>query len=67
MKLGDLVQVKNGLHGWGSPGIIIKIDTEWKCPVAPENDDSLTIHILDVNGEMTAWYNWQVEVINETE
>ena len=67
MKLGDLVQVKGGLTGWGSPGIIIKINTEWRCPAAPDNDDSLTIHILDSIGQKTVWYDWQVEVISETE
>lgn len=67
MKPGDLVQVKDGLHGWGSPGIIIKIDKEWRCPVAPENDNSLTVHILSLSGEVLAWYDWQLEVISEVE
>ena len=62
MKLGDLVQVKGGLHGWGSPGIIIKIDREWFTE-AP--DQSLTVHILGLAGEIHTWYDWQLEVVSE--
>ena len=65
IKLGDLVQVKDGLYGWGSPGVVIKIDQGWKCPVYPKDDESLTIHILGLTMEVHTWYDFQLEVISE--
>ena len=62
MTVGDLVRVKAALHGWGSKGIVIKIDREYLTE-AP--DKSLTVHILGLSGKLYTWYDWQLEVINE--
>ena len=64
MKLGDLVQVRGGLYDWASPGIIIRIDREW---MSEADDQSLTIHILGMTGEIHTWWDWQLEVISEAE
>lgn len=63
MKLGDLVQVRGGLYGWASPGIIIRIDREWRTEA---DDQSLTIHILGMTGEIHTWWDWQLETISES-
>ena len=62
MKAGDLVHVRGGLYGWGSPGIVIRIDREW---LTEAGDLSLTIHILGMTGEIHTWWDWQLEVISE--
>ena len=62
MKVGDLVQVRDGLPGWGSPGVIIRINEDWPC----EDDDlCLTVHILGMGGEIHVWYDFQLEVISD--
>ncbi len=66
MKLGDFVQTDGGLAGWGSPGIIIKIDDLTPKQVEgglgiPER----TVHILGPEGVVYTWYVFQLEVISE--
>ncbi len=66
MKLGDFVKTDDGLPGWGSPGIIIKIEELTPEQVAGGLDpQDRTVHILDADLVVYTWFIFQLEVISE--
>jgi len=62
VKLGDLVQVIGGLYGWGSPGVIIKLEPE---RFHNESETVIAVHILAPSGNIVRWYDFQLEATGE--
>ena len=69
MKVGDIVKIKGqGLSRWAADqyldhiGIVISMVTAW-----PEDahDETMTAYILQFDGEIVGWYDWQLEVISD--
>jgi hypothetical protein len=65
MYIGDLVRVyRASTHDNKDDniGIVISMVTAW-----PEDahDETMTAYILQFDGEIVGWYDWQLEVISD--
>ena len=57
MKVGDLVKTKMAVFGTGY---------ESRVGVIIEDSRGREFKVLEPDGFMRTWYNWQLEVINES-
>jgi len=60
--VGDLVKIKPTTHR-RILGIVIKTEFAWP---EDERDETQMVHVLTGEGDVTDWYDFQVDVVNET-
>lgn len=59
--VGDLVKIKPTTHHQ-ILGIVIKTEFAWPDD---ERDETQKVHVLTEEGEVSDWYDFQVDVVNE--
>ena len=66
MKPGDLVKVKSSTTRKGAIGLVVDIEPRMFLS-SGERDETVMVHILDLDGGRFSWFDWQLEVISTSE